>query len=92
MMGEPSDLVGLRILVVEDVLLMAEVISSQLRGARRQPCGRAELSGGGNSTRAPRALRHRPRQRRGILAPGLGKPFRFQELIDVMTAHMQARA
>jgi hypothetical protein len=29
-MGGPSDLVGLRILVVEGVLLMAEVIISQL--------------------------------------------------------------
>ncbi len=123
MTGERQGLKGLRILVVEDVFLMAEVISDQLAEcgctvigpvahlaeaealAREAPLDGALLDvnlAGEASFPLAAILRQRhvpyvfltgydspaafPEEYRD--APRLGKPFRYQELVDAMVAHL----
>jgi len=127
MMGESAKLGGLRILVVEDVLLMAEVIIDQLEEcgcdvvgpaahlaeaeklARETPLDGAVLDvnlAGERSFPVAAILRERnvpyvfltgyddedvfPAEYRD--APRLGKPFRSQELLEVMKDHLHLRA
>jgi CheY-like chemotaxis protein len=124
---ESRHLAGLRILVVEDVLLMAEVIRDQLEECGCSVVGpvahlaeaiavarEALLDGavldvnlaGERSFPVAAILSERrvpyvfltgydsedvfPAEYRN--APRLGKPFRYQELVDAMTSHLRPRA